>query len=214
MKVLALAVLFVSVATRILSAQPVSIGVLGGVPIIEQTDTSNSLNHDESRPYILGPSIEVRLLAGFTLEADALYQRIGNTSSFSLIDSFLGTGVAAITGETTRTRANEWEFPLLGKYYFRRNSAWQPFVGTGWAMRLAEIHESGTESIINTGAAISTFSLNNSFRSDLDVGATFAAGLRYRIGHFALQPQFRYTPWGSSSLLRRDEAAFQLGFSF
>lgn len=163
---------------------------------------------------MVGPSVEVRLPAGFALEADALYQRIGNTSSFALIDSFIGTGVAGTTGETTRTRANVWEFPLLGKYYFRRNSAWQPFVGTGWAFRFGEIHESGNGTIVNTGGAASTFTFNDSFRSDLEVGATFAAGIRYRIGHFALQPQFRYTRWGSNSLLRRDEAAFQLGLSF
>lgn len=209
MRLLAFNVLLVSIAAGILSAQPVSIGVLGGVPLVDQT-----AGNDESRPYMIGPSIEVRLPAGFALEADALYQRIGNTSSFGLIGSFLGTGVAAVTSETTRTRANEWEFPLLGKYYFRRNSAWQPFVGTGWAFRFGETHESGNETIINAGASSGTFTFNDSFRSNLEVGATFAAGIRYRIGHFALQPQFRYTRWGSNSSLRHDEAVFQFGLSF
>ena len=209
MRQLALNVLFVSIATAMLSAQPVSVGVLGGVPLVDQT-TGN----DESRRYLVGPSVEVRLPAGFALEADALYQRIGNTSSFALIDSFLGASAVVTTGEITRIRANAWEFPLLGKYYFRRNSAWQPFVGTGWAFRFAEIHESGTETIVNAGLATSTFTFNDSFRSDLEVGATFAAGIRYRIGRFALQPQVRYTRWGSNSFFRRDEAAFQLGLSF
>jgi Outer membrane protein beta-barrel domain len=210
MRQLALNVLFVSIATAMLSAQPVSVGVLGGVPLIDQTTS-----HDESRPYIVGPSFEVRLPAGFALEADALYQRIGNTSSFALIDSFLGTSAAVTTSETTRTRANEWQFPLLGKYYFRRSSTWQPFVGTGWAFRFAEIHESGTETLVNSGTATSTFTFNNSFRSDLEVGATFAAGIRYRIGHFALQPQVRYTRWGGQNYtFSKNEAFFALGISF
>ena len=210
MRNLASKVLFVFVATGLLSAQPISIGVLGGVPLVDQT-TGN----DESRPYIVGPSIEVRLPAGFALEADALYQRIGNTSSFGLIESFLGTGVAAVTGATTRTRANEWEFPVLGKYYFRRDSKWQPFVGTGWALRFADQREAGKETIVDASGASSTFVFKDDFRSDVEVGATFAAGVRYRVGRFALLPQVRYTRWsGQDNILSKNEAAASLGISF
>jgi hypothetical protein len=198
------------VATGLLSAQPVSIGVLGGAPLVDQTN-----GNDESRPYLVGPSVEVRLPAGFAIEADALYQRIGNTSSFALLESFIGAGVAITTAETTRTRANQWEFPVLGKYYFRRNSRWQPFVGTGWAMRFADIHQSGNETVVNTGAAVSTFTFTDSFRSDLQVGATFTAGIRYRIGRFAMLPQVRYTRWGGqNNILNKNEAAAALGLSF
>jgi len=211
MKRLALVFLFVLSA----ASQSISVGVLGGVPLIDQTNTNgNPFNYDESRPYIVGPSVEARLPAGFVLEADALYQRVGNSFSYELL-SAIGTGFLETTSLSQRTRANVWEFPLLGKYYFRRDSAWQPFVGTGFAFRTTGIGEAGAQTILNTNGVSSTFPFTDNFRSDLEVGATVAAGIRYRMGRVALQPQVRYTRWGgSNSVLRRDEAAFFLGISF
>ena len=145
-------------------AQPVSVGVLGGVPLVDQTQTySNPLDHDESRPYIIGPSVEVRLPAGFAIEADGLYQRVGSTFGFQLQNSatFIstGSGITPVnlltTASTNRARANLWEFPLLGKYYFRRDSTWQPFVGTGFAFRTAGFHEAGTETLLNSDGVTS-----------------------------------------------------------
>ncbi len=224
MKRSVLVFLFTLNAAAIAVAQPVSVGVLGGVPLIDQTQNSgNSLYHDESRPYIIGPSFEVRLPAGFAIEADALYQRIGNTFSYQIqtLSTIIPAGPTIVpvgpttVGLTNRTRANLWEFPVLGKYYFRRDSAWQPFIGTGWALRTAHVHESGAQTTINAGAGLSSSAFVENFRSDLQVGATFAAGLRYRVGHFALLPEVRYTRWsGSSATPRRDEAAFFLGISF
>jgi hypothetical protein len=200
----------VFVAAGLLSAQPVSIGVLGGLPLVDQTN-----GHDESRPYVVGPSVEMRLPAGLAIEADALYQRIGNTSSFALIESFVGSGIAITTGETTRARANEWEFPVLGKYYFRRNSAWQPFVGTGWALRFADVHQTGKQTTVDATGVSSTFVFKNDFRTDLEVGVSFVAGVRYRIGRFAMLPQVRYTRWGGqNNILNKNEAAAGLGISF
>jgi hypothetical protein len=54
---------------RIASAQAVSIGIKGGIPI-----GGTIGQQDESRPYIVGPSVEVRLPAGFVIEVDALYR--------------------------------------------------------------------------------------------------------------------------------------------
>ena len=198
------------------AAQPVSVGVLGGVPLVDQTRTySSPLDQDESRPYIVGPSVEIRLPAGFAIEADGLYQRIGSTFQNSIAFLPAGATSAEITTSTNRARANVWEFPLLGKYYFRRDSAWRPFVGTGFAFRTAGFHETGTETFLNSNGASSVFRTADNYRSDLEVGATVAAGVRYRVGHVALQPQFRYTRWGGSNgILRNDEAAFYLGLSF
>jgi hypothetical protein len=95
------------------AAQPVSVGVLGGVPLIDQTQTyGNPLDHDESRPYIIGPSLEVRLPAGFAIEADGLYQRIGSTvdsqfaNSFAFIPVGAGSTPLTVTASTSRARAN------------------------------------------------------------------------------------------------------------
>ena len=56
-------------------AQPFSIGVKGGIPLNDGTVGGK----DESRPYVIGPSAEVRLPAGFAIEVDALYRRLSLT---------------------------------------------------------------------------------------------------------------------------------------
>src|SRR5207244_8595029 len=56
--------------------------------------------------YIIGPTVELRLPAGFGLEVDALYRRFNYNTSFNLVDVFTNN----------RTTGNAWEFPLLAKY--------------------------------------------------------------------------------------------------
>jgi hypothetical protein len=190
------------------SAQAVSFGVIGGVPLTDPLSF-----RDESRPYIVGGSIEVRLPARFAVEADVLYQRVGNSTPFFPLLT------PTITSFTSRQRGNAWKFPVLGKYYFRpRTSAWQPFVGTGYAFRAIDFRSDVNETIVDSSGA----SQNNSFHfnngAGLGVGAIFAAGVRFHTGRFAFSPQIRYTRWGDNqnnpTSLSRNEAGVLLGISF
>ncbi len=105
---------------------------------------------------------------------------------------------------------------MLGKYYFRpRESGWQPFVATGWALRTVAFHDNGTSTTTDANGAASTFTFHDNYVSDLGVGAVVAAGVRLRTGHFAFLPELRYTRWGSdTSTLRKNEAGFLLGLTF
>jgi len=204
---------FVTIATnQVASAQLVSIGVLGGVPFL---DTNQG---DESRPYIVGPSVEFRLPAGFAIEVDALYRRIGNTfgSNFSSIGT--GLNVAPATSfYINRQRGNDWEFPFLGKYYFRpRTAPWQPFLSTGWALRTVGFHDDISETVIDASGNSHFNSFQYHFRSNVGVGAVFAAGVRFRVGRISVIPELRYTYWGSTvqTELRKNEAAGLVGISF
>ena len=173
-------------------------------------------NGDESRPYIVGPSIEFRLPAGFALEAAALYQRIGNNGSFLLIVP-PGTAGPGITSSNNRLRGNSWQFPFLGKYYFRQRAfSWQPFIATGWAFRAAGEHRTISETAVDASGVSHSSSFKTNSRADAAVGAVFAAGMRYRAGRIAFIPEVRYTRWGSStsSSLAKNEAAFLLGIHF
>lgn len=77
------------------------------------------------------------------------------------------------------------------------------------------MHENGSETTLDSNGAINSFSLRNNYFSDVQVGATFAAGLRYRVGRLNLLPQIRYTRWGGSErLLHRNEAGVMLGVTF
>ena len=113
------------VLSSLLAAQSFTFGVKGGAFITDPAE-----QFDQSRPYVVGPSIELALPARFAVEADALYSRFGS-SLFSA------------TSSGSRIRGNSWEFPILGKYYFAgRSSAIQPFASAGMAFRQTWLDES------------------------------------------------------------------------
>ena len=104
------------------AAQPLTFGVKAGVPFIDPYGPPG-----ESLPFSGGGSVELRLPARFGIEASALYRRIGQSYSYTLLPG------GDAPRYSTRFRGNSWEFPMIGKYYFRpRNAAWQPFVGAAW----------------------------------------------------------------------------------
>jgi hypothetical protein len=183
------------------SAQLISVGAIGGVP------TPNTFGTNESPPYTVGGSVEFHLPAGFALEADALYRRLGDTSFAEFIS---GTVFASYID---RQRGNAWEFPLLGKYYFRRKSAWQPFVGTGFAFETIGVHEISNGFVNPYATTTGPFVTN--FRAPLEAGAVFAGGVSFHAGRFSLLPQVRYTRWGGTNVLtRNNETSFLLGLVF
>ncbi len=161
---------------------------------------------DESRIYDVGGSVELRLPAGFAVEADALYQRIGYAYGFTSVDNGILTA-----GNAFRERANLWEFPLLGKYYFRSSdAAWRPFLGTGFAFRTGSLHADTTD------FSTTPFTLfHGDSRFNVQTGAEVAAGIRFQLGPIAFLPQARYTYWGySNQALGKNEATLLWGVSF
>ena len=182
----------------------VSIGALGGVRL-----TDGFSYHDESRRYVVGGSVEIHLPARFAIEADALYQRIGDTTSFYNVN-----GAASIYF-VTRERGDSWQFPLYVKYYFRpQTAAWQPFVGTGYAFRTVSFH-TDSSTLSSNDLSTSTTNFSGDFRSNLGVGASIVAGLRFHYGPMAFVPQVRYTRWGDTSDgIGKNEATLLLGVTF
>lgn len=192
------------------SAQLISIGVKGGVPLTQ----GMSGPADESRRYLVGGSIEFRLPARFAVEADVFYQHIGRSAFFAPVSILSSTNLVNLYPGliTYRQRGDSFEFPILGKYYLRsRESKWQPFVATGYAFRTIRF---STDSTVSDGTT--TTAIHSSYRSSLGVGAVAAAGIRLRAGRFALVPELRYTRWGGldSGSVRKNEAAFLFGITF
>lgn len=194
----------IALLTAPLCAQPVSIGAKIGVSLGDSMP-----RYGESRPYLVGPTVEVRLPAGFALEGSAIYRRLGQTT-------VLLYGPMAETSSLVayRVRGNAWEFPLIGKYYFGK-SAWQPFLGTGWAFRTVGWHYQGSTTTTNPAGTPFVVPIDTKGRSELGVGATITAGVRVRAGRMSLLPEFRFTRWGTDyAPSRRNEGGFFLGFRF
>jgi hypothetical protein len=185
-----LALLFLSVFT--LCAQIISVGVKGG---IVPTDTYSGLHkYDESRSYIVGPSVEFTLRKNLSLEVDALYRRIGYRYEFTP------------SIPSTVERASSWEFPVLAKYLMA-NKAVRPFMSAGWSWRMARREtdgyftgiwpNSGPPGVIGvpwTGPPSVLFIAHNT-STDQTNGPSVATGLDYRLGPLLLSPELRYTHW-------------------
>ena len=80
-------------------AQPVSFGVEGGVPITDAFNTFRGINASyatNTHRYLVGPAFQLHLPLRFTVEADALYKRLGYQ-----YNAFNSTTVNTITTAST-----------------------------------------------------------------------------------------------------------------
>lgn len=117
MRLLIAAAFFVSTATA-----QVDFGLKAGLPITDITETFSNAVARTNKPYrwTLGPMIELDLPAGFGIEINALYRRVGyEEQTFS---------------QETKFTDGLWDFPLIGKYKFAGTLA-RPYVGAGWTYR-------------------------------------------------------------------------------
>src|SRR5580704_7591899 len=105
-------------------AQRVAVGLEGGVRTTD--DVSGSLT-SESKRYIVGPKVEIRLPLRLSFEFDALYRRFG----------FTGYETSCCGNSVTRERSNSWEFPMILKYRIPVVPG-HPFVGAGYAPRTVD----------------------------------------------------------------------------
>lgn len=93
---------------------PFSLGVKGGVATTEAfSDTTQSgpgitqRTFSDSKDYIVGPMVELRLPFGIGAEVDALYRPLHLTTQIN--NSLTGTF-------STSSTTSSWEFPILAKY--------------------------------------------------------------------------------------------------
>ena len=195
-----------------LFGQVFSVGVKGGVPI---TDAFHAIQGEpasyftNTKRYLIGPTGELHLPLGFSVEVDALYKRLGYQY---LANPTTGT-VAA------QTVANSWEFPLLIKWALPAGPI-RPFVDAGASFR----HISGVHQIQETFGVGNTSTRNPvEFHKSTDEGFAFGGGLEFKLGRLRISPEVRYTRWGGENfrdpvqaLLRtnRNQGDFLLGITF
>jgi opacity protein-like surface antigen len=205
-------------------AQPVSVGIRAGMPLTDFVSTVQNQFSDfysNTRPYILGPTIEFRLPAGLGIELDALYRRLNYSGTVGLLtDDFYGTP-AVIGTAISSTSADAWEFPLLLKYRFHVPVV-KPYVDAGFAWdTLAGLKQS----IRQTVGAITNNS-TTSTPADLSKkgtsGFVIGAGLDIHAVVMHLSPEVRYTHWGAAHFedpaglvkSNQSQAEFLLGITF
>lgn len=187
---LSLSLLFVSVGA--FAQLPIGLGVKAGVPITDGVSKTqigtNTFASPDSKNYIIGPMVELRLPFHLAVEADALYRPLN---------------VAINTGQvTTSSNYSTWEFPILAKYRFSFPIV-HPYVEAGPSFR-------------TTASNISNFSSKGAtVGAGVEVQALLLRiAPEFRYTHWASDSKSAVTglltPWTS----KQDQVEFLVGFSF
>jgi Outer membrane protein beta-barrel domain len=186
-------------------AQIVSVGVKGGVPATQAVTGyySSPTNILDTGRWTVGPTIEFRLLFGFSVEADALYRGYREQSSFTSPEFIIlpGTNVNSVSPAfffSSHSNTKVWDFPLLLKYRIG-SRRFRPFVDAGYTFSHRTSDVTTISSCLSSQAvcqAATPVFGNGSFRgsfSDNNGGPTGGVGVEYRYGRVKIAPEVRYT---------------------
>src|SRR5712692_1536934 len=129
--------------------RPVSVGIKGGVPlsdiVSDKTFTSvDVVTHvfSDSKNYVIGPTVELKLPAGFAIELDALYRPLNVTTD---------TAVVPRSPARASIDVRSMEFPILAKYHFLHTPVVKPYAEAGPIFRYIG---SGAPYLSNKGFAL------------------------------------------------------------
>jgi opacity protein-like surface antigen len=176
--------ILLGVFTQICFAEsPFIIGVRGGVPLGDVINTvqSGSSISSSTDHYVVGPTLGIRLPLGLSVAGDALFTNV-NLSATSASQGSISVS------------ARSWEFPVLLRFTAGSQGI-APFVGAGISVRhLSDFGNIGpflTNSPSTTGNVIGT---------SATAGFVIGGGLQFKIGALHINPEIRYTHWGSDHI--------------
>jgi hypothetical protein len=166
-------VLLILIAAGAVSAQSLSVGLVGGAMfnnVVSAASSGSLQTIVNSDNFTIGPSVRVNLPASFRIEADALYRPY----KFTLTE-LLGSYPVS---------AQQWSFPVLLQYRFKAPVV-QPFVEAGLAFdHLAGISDAA-KSVIASGPG----TLLHQSNASLVIGG----GVDVKIPFVRLSGELRYS---------------------
>src|SRR4051812_23179172 len=172
-------------------AGPLGFGLKGGVPLTDFTNAVSNGRFDytsKTQRYIVGPTVELRIAAGFGFEADALYRRFNYNGVFS------GTLTS-----TSSTSGSAWEFPILAKYRFPTPIA-RPYIAGGIAWEtLQGLKQDVRTTLANAG--ITSTNTPAELQHKNTTGFVLGFGLDVHALVIHISPELRYTRWGAQHFL-------------
>ena len=128
-------------------AQTADLGVITGSSLTDDfcnaTFSGFSVSN-ASRPFIIGPKLEIHLSESVSVEVDAMHREIRTHNTWRTVFSPPvqlpdGTTLSSTSYSTTRTEF-AWEFPVMAKYKFAARHM-LPFIEAGPSYRPAENRE-------------------------------------------------------------------------
>jgi opacity protein-like surface antigen len=208
--------LFLFIPSALL-AQPLSFGIKAGVPMTDFLDTvsgSRTSITTTTNRYIVGPTLELRLPAGFGVEVDALYRHFRYDSVSSLVDAV----------STLNTSGGAWEFPLLLKKRLFHGPI-RPFVDAGISFnKIAGLSQTVQTVVFPNRTTTATNSSPAELKDSSSSGFTMGGGVEIKALLLRVTPEIRYTRWSTqhfnatifngSLSSNLNQAEFLLGFTF
>jgi hypothetical protein len=162
---------------------PLSIGVRGGVPILDAFKVASSGNLSYSavnKRYVVGPGVEIRLPFKTSITLDALYRKL----------EYSATEQAGAGSVARAVTASEWGFPLMLKHRFGGELA-QPYLAAGFAFN----HLTGVKQVVTCVAQLNCLGSGapSELRGTNGGGITFGAGIEVGLPLIRVTPEIRYT---------------------
>lgn len=146
---------------------------------------------------MIGPTVEVRLPFGLSVEADAIYRHF-EFSQFESMRVYPPPNEIEQVYTTTRTFVKDWEFPLLAKYRFHAPAV-RPYVDAGPSWDLVGGKSTGMKTItpiVPFGPqTTSSFTSGVAAQHNLAGGFALGGGVEFRLGFFRIAPELRCTHW-------------------
>ena len=205
-------------------AQHISVGIKAGVPLtglLRTEDASGRCCYDvptQTRPYTIGPVVDIGLPLGFGVEFGALYKRFDQqalavtTTGYFMIDEENGYPIQQRAGISAV--GHSWEFPVAVQYRFFK-SAIRPYVEGGVSLnRLSNVYSFQNVSINFRQLPFTYAPLRRSFTQ---AGPLFGMGVDVKLHRIHVTPGLRYTHYIE---LRAGESGhnkvvdFLVGFTF
>ena len=182
-------------ATVCTFSQPVAFGIKAGVPLTDLLDATqfppgNQGATSTTNPYIIGPTVEVRVPGSVSIEVDALFRHYRYRWYVYTIGS----------GSHTAATGNAWEFPILVKHKLP-GSFLKPYIDGGVALDRNEGLSAIIDSYVSNGSGSATMTTQTSSPSELEhktsAGVVIGGGADIHALVLHISPEVRYTRWAS-----------------
>ncbi len=195
------AALAAALLSSLASAQLISAGITGGVPVSPHSKDygpgctnpgplSCGPNDLIVKPYTVGATVDVNLPRGISVEVGFLYERFHKDFTMGLTAPH---GGPVNFGQQYGASADAWLFPLLLKYNFGKRRI-TPFVDAGATLRhLGAFDGRGVQ--LDFFNQPQPTSIHIDSVHDLDVAITAGVGLRWRMSVIDIAPEIRFLHW-------------------
>jgi hypothetical protein len=206
-----------------------SYGIKGGLPMTDFIDVVQSQGASSTtNRYIVGPTGEVHLPLGFSVEFDVLYRHFNIQNNGNLIPVngiYLGPGTpppipaSALASAAT---ANAWEFPLLAKYHFKGKLI-HPFIDAGVSWDKLSGVKQAASAVIQSGTGLPSIpEVQAALANSTTRGFVTGGGIGLKVLLIHITPEVRYTRWGAKHFIdpwglfhsNQNQAEFLVGFTF